>query len=210
MDNWVKLNVQGLANSQIQSGAFALILTEENGMRRMPIIVGTAEAQSIAIVLEQLTPPRPLTHDLFVSFMKTYRIRLLKVHIYKFYDGIYFSKLLFIDEKGEEKEIDSRTSDAIAIALRVGADIYTTEEILSQSGVILEEEGEVEKEQTKSSVSEDKKNVKKTPPLLDKVSSMEYEELLHLLEETIANEKYEEALIIQEELNRRAKDTKAP
>lgn len=208
MDNWVKLKVQGLANSQIQSGAFALILTEYNGVRRIPIIVGTAEAQSIALVLERLTPPRPLTHDLFVSFMQAFQIVLKKVCIHKLEDGIFFSKLVFVDKDQNEIEIDSRTSDAIAIALRVDAEIFTTEDIIMQSGIVLEEEGDQPKESGKTAEksSEVEGGVEKGP-LADRVKKMSLASLENLLEATIADEKYEDALVIQEEINRRQQDT---
>lgn len=208
MDNWVKLKVQGLANSQIQSGAFALILTEYNGVRRIPIIVGTAEAQSIALVLERLTPPRPLTHDLFVSFMQAFQIVLKKVCIHKLEDGIFFSKLVFVDKDQNEIEIDSRTSDAIAIALRVDAEIFTTEDIIMQSGIVLEEEGDQPKESGKTTEksSEEESGAEKGP-LADRVKKMSLASLENLLEATIADEKYEDALVIQEEINRRQQDT---
>src|SRR5665647_2349534 len=113
----VKLNVLGISYSQTQSGAYALILTEENGDRRIPIIVGGFEAQSIAIELEGLKPPRPLTHDLFMSFAKVFGINLQEVVIYKLEEGVFFSQLLC--ENGKEKiTLDARTSDAIALALR--------------------------------------------------------------------------------------------
>ena len=97
MDTRIKLRVQGLTNSQIQSGAYALILAEEDGVRRIPIIVGTSEAQSIAIALERITPPRPLTHDLFATFAQAFGVRLCEVFIYKFEDGVFYSELLFED-----------------------------------------------------------------------------------------------------------------
>ena len=112
MSTRIKLRVQGLANSQIQSGAYALILAEENGPRRIPIIVGTAEAQSIAIALEHIVPPRPLTHDLFATFAQAFNVILKEVYIYKFEDGVFYSELEFSDGERSIK-LDSRTSDAI-------------------------------------------------------------------------------------------------
>lgn len=138
MDTKIKLRVQGLTNSQIQSGAYALILAEEEGARRIPIIVGTSEAQSIAIALEHITPPRPLTHDLFVTFAQAFGIQLREVFIYKFEDGVFYSELLF-DDGITQVRLDSRTSDAIAIALRVKCDIYTTDQIVAECGVVLED-----------------------------------------------------------------------
>ena len=110
MSTRIKLRVQGLANSQIQSGAYALILAEENGPRRIPIIVGTAEAQSIAIALEHIVPPRPLTHDLFATFAQAFNVILKEVYIYKFEDGVFYSELEFSDGERSIK-LDSRTSD---------------------------------------------------------------------------------------------------
>ena len=138
VDTRIKLRVQGLTNSQIQSGAYALILAEEDGARRIPIIVGTSEAQSIAIALERITPPRPLTHDLFATFAQAFGVRLCEVFIYKFEDGVFYSELLFEDGI-KQIRLDSRTSDAIAIALRVKCDIYTTPEIVRECGVVLED-----------------------------------------------------------------------
>ena len=134
----IKLNVLGISYSQTQSGAYALILTEENGDRRIPIIVGGFEAQSIAIELEGLKPPRPLTHDLFLNFAKTFSITIREVVIYKLEEGVFYSQLL-CDDGVEKINLDARTSDAIALALRFKCPIYTTEEIISKSGIGLDE-----------------------------------------------------------------------
>ncbi len=134
----VKLKVLGLTASQIHAGAYALILAEENGTCRIPIIVGTAEAQAIAISLEHITPPRPLTHDLFVTFTHSFGILLQEVFIYRFNDGIFYAEMVLFDGERQVR-LDSRTSDAIAIALRLRADIYTTDEILTECGLFLEE-----------------------------------------------------------------------
>ena len=139
MDDRVKLKVMGITYSQIQNGAYALVLAEENGDRRIPIIIGTAEAQSIAIRLEHLTPPRPMTHDLFASFAQGFGIRLREVFVYHYEDGVFSSELLF-DDGTRQIRIDSRTSDAIAIALRTQSPIYTTEKIISEAGIIFQEE----------------------------------------------------------------------
>src|SRR4030042_1463234 len=139
--NKIKLNVLGISYSQTQSGAYALVLTEENGDRRIPIIVGGFEAQSIAIQLEGLKPPRPLTHDLFLNFAVSFKIDILEVNIYKLEEGVFYSKLLCDDGKNKIT-VDARTSDAIALALRFKCPIYTTEEILKQAGIILDFEKE--------------------------------------------------------------------
>ena len=133
----IKVIVQGLTSSQVQSGAYALILAEAEGPYRIPIIVGTAEAQSIAIALERLVPPRPLTHDLFVSFTHSFGILLQEVYIYKFEDGVFYSEMVLFDGERQVR-IDSRTSDAIAIALRLKAPVFTTDEIVRECGLILE------------------------------------------------------------------------
>ena len=150
MDDRVKLKVMGITYSQIQNGAYALVLAEENGDRRIPIIIGTAEAQSIAIRLEHLTPPRPMTHDLFASFAQGFGIRLREVFVYHYEDGVFSSELLF-DDGTRQIRIDSRTSDAIAIALRTQSPIYTTEKIINEAGIIFQEEPkEKKKEETKT------------------------------------------------------------
>ena len=131
----IKLRVLGITYSQVQKGAYALVLAQEGGAYRIPVIVGVAEAQSIAIRLEQITPPRPLPHDLMVSLSRAYGVTLDEVFIYKFENGVFMSELRF---SGDDRSvnIDSRTSDAIALALRTGAPIYTTREILEKTGFI--------------------------------------------------------------------------
>ena len=190
MDDRVKLKVMGITYSQIQNGAYALVLAEENGDRRIPIIIGTAEAQSIAIRLEHLTPPRPMTHDLFASFAQGFGIRLREVFVYHYEDGVFSSELLF-DDGTRQIRIDSRTSDAIAIALRTQSPIYTTEKIISEAGIIFQEDPkEKKKEETK--VSKHKH--------LDEYSTKELKERL---EEAIRMEAYEKAALIQQELKKR-------
>ena len=133
----VKLNILGLSYSQTQSGAYALVLAEEEGDRRIPIIIGGVEAQSIAIKLEGLEPPRPLTHDLFLNFARAFDVELTEVLIYKLEEGIFYSEL--VCTKGSEViRIDSRTSDAVALALRFTCPIYTYEEILAKAGIVLD------------------------------------------------------------------------
>ncbi len=131
----IKLKVMGISYSQTQSGAYALLLIEENGERRIPIIIGGFEAQAIVIKLENLEPPRPLTHDLFKKFADQFKIAVIEVMIYKLEDGVFFSKL--VCNNGEkEYSIDSRTSDAVAIALRFGCPIYIDEDILEKAQII--------------------------------------------------------------------------
>ena len=134
MDTRIKLKVLGLTYSQVQKGAYALVLAEENGPRRIPVVIGVSEAQSIAISLEGIVPPRPITHDLFVSFSHGFGIRLKEVCIYKFENGVFSSEMLF-DDGTREIRIDARTSDAIAIALRTRSDIYVMQDIIDEAGL---------------------------------------------------------------------------
>ncbi len=188
----IKLNVLGITYSQIQAGAYALILGEESGPRRIPVIIGTPEAQSIAIFLEGLHPPRPLTHDMFVSFMDLYDIRMEEVFIYKFEEGVFFSEIRFTGDR--EVKLDARTSDAIALAIRCNAPIYTTEEIVREAGVMLEES---DYEVTDDEVPTDD---------LGEESILEnktLEELQSYLEDAVAAEDYEAASRIRDEMNKR-------
>ena len=142
-DDRIRLKVMGLSYSQIQTGAYALILAQVGGPYRIPVVIGAAEAQSIAIKMESIIPPRPMTHDIFVSFAHAFGVKLVEVFIYRFEDGIFSSEMTFSD--GERTiTIDSRTSDAIAIAMRTGAPIFTTPEILDETGFEMEikEEGD--------------------------------------------------------------------
>lgn len=139
MDTKIRIHVLGLSYSQLQSGAYALILSEDNGPRRIPVIIGAAEAQSIAVALEAIHTPRPLTHDLFVSFAHAFGVKLTEVYIYKFEDGIFSSELTFSDGS-RTVQIDARTSDAIAIAIRTHTPIYTSQDILERTGFIIDEE----------------------------------------------------------------------
>ncbi|MDH6358598.1 bifunctional nuclease family protein [Parabacteroides sp. PF5-9] len=211
MSEKIKLRVQGLTTSQIQSGAYALILAEEDGSRRIPIIVGTAEAQSIAIALEKITPPRPLTHDLFASFSQAFGVQLLEIFIYKFEDGVFYSELLFTEGERQVR-LDSRTSDAIAIALRVKCDIYTTEEILKECGVVLEEVAPAVEEYTKEEIEAsffpdfDPAEFKDEKSLKRWLSRLDEDELQERLEEAVNDENYEYAKMYKDELRRRQEE----
>lgn len=193
----VKLNVLGISYSQTQSGAYALVLSEEEGKRRIPIIIGGFEAQSIAIQIEGLTPPRPLTHDLFLNFAKSYSIEIVDVQIYKLEEGVFFSKL-HCDNGKKEVYIDARTSDAIALALRFKCPIYTTEEIIEKAGIILEFDG-TEDDVEKMASSEKKENYDSTL-----FSKMSLSELKTILEEAVLNEDYEKASKIRDEIKKRS------
>lgn len=200
----IKLNIVGLSYSQTQSGAYALVLGEEEGRRRLPIIIGGFEAQSIAIELEEMTPSRPLTHDLFKSFADSFEISVKEVIIYNLVEGIFFAKII-CDHNGEETEIDARTSDAVAIAVRFGCPVSTYEFILSSAGIILDEEnqGQEEGEGERSAESPEINIEDLTKP--EDVKSLSYKELEKKLEEAIASEDYETASKIRDELSKRDK-----
>lgn len=206
METKKKLRVQGLTNSQIQSGAYALILAEEDGPRRIPIIVGTSEAQSIAIALENITPPRPLTHDLFMTFAQAFGVQLREVLIYKFEDGVFYSELLF-DDGITQVRLDSRTSDAIAIALRVKCDIYTTEKIINDCGVVLEEVNmpdEISDDDYKL-LEKEPEEISDEAELKRWLSLLDEEELNERMEEAVVEENYEYAKMYKDEIRRRDK-----
>lgn len=195
--NKVKLNVLGISYSQTQSGAYALVLSEEEGKRRIPIIIGGFEAQAIAIQLEGLTPPRPLTHDLFLNFSKSFGVELIDVQIYKLEEGVFFSKL-HCDNGKKEVYIDARTSDSIALALRFGCPIYTTEDILEKAGIVLDiEEGET------ASTSDKEEDTSKDSEK-EALKHLTLAELNALLDEAIMKEDYEKASRIRDEIKKRS------
>jgi len=199
--NKIRLNVLGISYSQTQSGAYALVLSEENGQRRVPIIVGGFEAQAIAIQLEGLKPPRPLTHDLFVNFAVAFKINLIEVNIYKLDEGVFFSKLI-CDNGQTRTSIDARTSDAIALALRFKCPIYTSEDILSRAGIVIDFENEAKGNKTEPEV-----NKITTEPVFienEELKELDIDALRDLLEEAINKENYERASIIRDELQKRS------
>ena len=196
MKNKIRLNIVGLSVSQTQSGAYALVLSEENGARRIPIIIGPVEAQAIAIQLEGLKPPRPLTHDLIKNVALAFEIALLEVIIYKLEEGIFYSELL-CEMNGKEVRIDSRTSDAVALALRFRCPIYTTEDILLKAGIILETDDENSPVRTQASETKE--------PSSQAYENYTLDELNQLLEEAVRNEDYEKASVIRDEISRREK-----
>jgi bifunctional DNase/RNase len=204
----VKLNVLGISYSQTQSGAYALVLSEEEGTRRIPIIVGGFEAQAIAIELEGLTPPRPLTHDLFKNFSDAYGIRIIEVNIHKLEEGVFFANIL-CDNGNHQITLDARTSDAIALALRFQCPIFTTEEIVEKAGIVLDfEKGSgldptSESENPEEMVSAGDQRGKRT--IHPDLSESSMDELKALLSEAVSKEDYERASIIRDEINRRSK-----
>ena len=199
----VKLKVLGVSYSQTQSGAYALVLSEENGERRIPIIVGGFEAQAIAIQLEGLNPPRPLTHDLFLNFATAFHVELLEVTIYKLEEGIFYSKLT-CSNGAETVQIDSRTSDAIALALRFKCDIYTSEEIMKKASIIIDFESETPQNTPDEDDDEDDDDEDQiNESLYSKFKEMSLEELKEALTEAITNEDYERASLIRDEIKHR-------
>jgi bifunctional DNase/RNase len=193
----IRLNILGLSVSQTQSGAYALVLAEENGDRRIPIIIGPVEAQAIAIQLEGLKPPRPLTHDLIKNIALAFNIVLLEVVIHKLEEGIFYSELL-CEMDGREVKIDSRTSDAVALALRFRCPIYTTEDILNKAGIVLEGD---EAKQPDAGAGKKSGSSESTP--FGRYTLQELEELLN---EAVQNEDYEKASVLRDEINNRKKN----
>ncbi len=190
----IKLEIVGLSYSQTQSGAYALVLSEVNGNRRLPIIIGGFEAQAIAIELEKMVPTRPLTHDLFKSFATSFSIEVKEVIVYKLVEGIFYSKLI-CEHNGTISEIDGRTSDAIAIGVRFNCPVYTYESILASAGILLDENEIDENDFLSESIEE--------PSEEDIISSHTEEELENQLNLAIENEDYELASKIRDEIQRR-------
>jgi bifunctional DNase/RNase len=186
----IRLEIIGMSYSQLQSGAYALILGETDGNRRLPIIIGGFEAQAIAIELEKMKPARPLTHDLFRSFADVFNIAINEVVINKFVDGVFHARIVCTDGR-QEVEIDSRTSDAVALALRFKCPVYTYENIMETAGILMDE-----------------KSGEEVDNVLDETLSSPYadntiEELEHMMNQAIEHEEYEKASIIRDELKRR-------
>lgn len=192
----IKLDIVGLSYSQTQSGAYALVLGEVGGRRRLPIIIGSFEAQAIAIEIEKMTPSRPLTHDLFKSFAQAYHISIQEIIIYNLVDGIFYSKLICSDGK-KTIEIDARTSDAIALAVRFECTIYTYEFILSSAGIVIEGNDFVYLENINETSEET------TPAQPSGYGSLSDDELKAKLQEALHDEAYEKAAKLRDELNKR-------
>lgn len=197
----IKLEIVGLSYSQTQSGAYALVLGEAFGKRRLPIIIGGFEAQAIAIELEKMTPSRPLTHDLFKTFATEFEIEVKEVIIYNLVEGIFFAKIICANADGKEVELDARTSDAVALAVRFNSPIYTYEFILSSAGIILDDEFSLESGE-ESDLEEQLEEVLSDPVSDD---AMTLEELKSELDDALKNEDYERASQVRDEINRRQK-----
>ncbi|MBP7848855.1 MAG: bifunctional nuclease family protein [Lentimicrobiaceae bacterium] len=189
----IRLEVVGMSYSQSQSGAYALILVESGGKRRLPIIIGGFEAQAIAIELEKMKPSRPLTHDLFRSFAQAYHVNIKEVVINKFQEGVFFARLV-CDRGGESCEIDSRTSDAVALALRFNCPIYTYPAIMDAAAIAVDDEVI---EEMNEIPPDDEENTRSSLFLYT------LEELQEMLDKAISQEEYEEASMIRDEINRR-------
>lgn len=191
----VKLEIVGLSYSQTQSGAYALVLAEAGGKRRLPIIIGGFEAQAIAIELEKMVPTRPLTHDLFKSFAVSFAIQVKEVIIYKLIEGIFYSKIV-CEKDGHLSEIDARTSDAVAIGVRFNCPIFTFENILSSAGILLDEETSDEDPLEVMDFDDE-------PETKEGLKSMNLDQLEIELNNAIENEDYEAASKIRDEINKR-------
>ncbi|MFT3919755.1 bifunctional nuclease family protein [Cloacibacterium sp.] len=197
--DYKKLIIRGISYSQTQSGAYALLLEHEETSVKLPVVIGNFEAQSISLGLEKdLKPPRPLTHDLFSKFVTSTHYTLESVIIYQIIDGVFFSNINFKHtENGEELILDARTSDAVAMAVRFDAPIYTTEQVLNEAGILLE----IENNNETSSTSEENYSTEETSDL----KKMTSEDLQSLLNDAVKDEDYDLAMEIQEELKRRNK-----
>jgi bifunctional DNase/RNase len=198
----IKMEIIGLSYSQTQSGAYALVLGEEDGKRRLPIIIGAFEAQAIAIELENMRPQRPLTHDLFKALTDAFDIIAEEIIIYNLLEGVFYSRLI-CRHGDKHQEIDCRTSDAIALAVRFGCPIYTYEFIISQSGIVMDENsegGEGPPELAEKQIPAPKASSKLSESELSKAST---EELNEMLKRALDEEAYERASNIRDELNKR-------
>jgi len=202
----VRLNIKGISYSQTQNGAYALILNEVDGEKKLPIVIGAFEAQSIAIALEkEIKPPRPLTHDLFKNFADRFEITIKQVIIHKLVDGVFYSSLI-CERDGIEEIIDARTSDAIALAIRFQAPIFTYKNILDKAGIFLKPEGKKddEAEEVESYIVDDlfagEAETQSTKPDYKKLSLTE---LNNMLEQAVNSEDYEKAARLRDEISKR-------
>lgn len=198
----IKLDISGLSYSQTQSGAYALVLGESNGKRRLPIIIGGFEAQAIAIELEKMAPSRPLTHDLFKAFAESFSISVKEVVIYNLVEGIFYAKLICQQDGANDVEVDARTSDAIALAVRFNCPIYTYEFILSSAGILIDDEPGTANEDTGMAAEAGVSNAVVSDSG-DELSRKSKDELKEMLKSAIEDEAYEKAGRIRDELNKR-------
>lgn len=198
----IELEIVALSHSITQTHSYAVVLGEVNGLRRLPIVIGGFEAQAIAVALEKMNPSRPLTHDLMKNFMVAFSVDLHEIIISDLQEGIFFSKLICSTEH-ETIEIDSRTSDAIALAVRFGCPIYTYEKIMDGAGIVMDEKGEPQPEDLQETVSS-----VTTESVGQDLKSMSLDELNTLLNEVLETEDYMKAIAIRDEINSRKKGNK--
>lgn len=200
----IQLKVYGLSYSQKQTSVYALILGQLDGPVRIPVVIGPAEAQAIAMHLENIKPPRPMTHDLFSALHNAFGIELKEVFIYKFLEGVFYCEMTFADDS-REVVLDARTSDAVAVALRCGAPIFTTREVLEETGFVIEGEENANAESADTPAesgtlkAREAKPARRRPPL----ESYSIEELERTLQNLIETEQYEEASKVSEILKRK-------
>ncbi len=194
----IELEIVALSHSITQTHSYAVVLGELNGLRRLPIVIGGFEAQAIAVALERMQPSRPLTHDLMKNFMNAFNVELVEIIINDLQEGIFFSKLVCVSEH-DTVEIDSRTSDALALAVRFGCPIYTYDHILESAGILMEDTG---KKKKKESAREE---VHTTSTGREDLSTLSVTELEQLLNEVLEQEDYIRAISIRDELNKRKK-----
>jgi len=199
--NKIKLEILGLSSSQSQSGSFALVLGEEKGNRRLPIIIGMFEAQAIAIEIEKIVPNRPMTHDLFKSFANSFKFSIKEIVISDLKEGVFYAKIVCTDGS-KSVEVDARPSDAIAIGIRFNVPIFTFEAILSEAGIVLSESNEEEDIPAKA---ESSKNIisSSKPSSTNSLKDFSFDKLKELLNEALEKEDYEKAAKIRDELNKR-------
>lgn len=200
----IKLNIKGISYSQTQNGAYALILSEEDGPRKLPIVIGAFEAQSIAIALESdIKPPRPLTHDLFKNFCDQFSIVIKQVIIHKLVDGVFYSSII-AEQNNQEQIVEARTSDAIALALRFNAPVFTYKDILKKAGIYLQTAKESSSDKDKEEeLSIDDLTQSSTSASAPTLSNKSLAELNTLLQKAIAEEEYEKAASLRDEISKR-------
>ncbi len=198
----IELEIVALSHSITQTHSYAVVLGEVNGLRRLPIVIGGFEAQAIAVALEKMQPSRPLTHDLMKNFMTAFNIELHEVIISDLQEGIFYSKLVCSSDN-DTVEIDSRTSDALALAVRFGCPVYTFEHILESAGILMEDQAATKKKKSGSGGEEER--IPTTTSDKDDLKSMTPEELDTLLNEVLEQEDYIRAIAIRDEINARKK-----
>ena len=197
----IELEIVALSHSITQTHSYAVVLGEVNGLRRLPIVIGGFEAQAIAVALEKMQPSRPLTHDLMKNFMNAFTIDLHEIIICDLQEGIFYSKLVCSTEN-DTVEIDSRTSDAIALAVRFGCPIYTYENILESAGILMEDPGSSKKKKTPTVTTHEEEGA---PGGKEDLKTMSVEDLNTLLNEVLEQEDYIRAIAIRDEINARKK-----